>query len=170
MSWFLPNRQPPLHSTTFLDTCQKMVSTHVPQFRSNISVVLKLSLIMIANVRIDLCSLCIRHINFPFCPSNKDYKYLSFLLRQQYSIASPCLPFFSRTHLFGRHLQSRNRSTPLGFEDSDLRIIYSNNGVHLRDPRGTFTPFIRASTSILPPISCSYPLFPLFLSRILGIM
>ena len=163
MSWFLPNRQPPLHSTTFLDTCQKMVSTHVPQFRSNISVVLKLSLIMIANVRIDLCSLCIRHINFPFCPSNKDYKYLSFLLRQQYSIASPCLPFFSRTHLFGRHLQSRNQSTPriwrLGFKNHLLQQWHPL-------PRSQrYIPLLlyNITPTFLRFLAC-IPLFPLFFS------
>ena len=34
--WFLPNRQPFLHKITFLDTCQKMVSTHAPQFWNNL--------------------------------------------------------------------------------------------------------------------------------------
>ena len=34
--WFLSNRQPFLRQITFLDTCQKTVSTHAPQFRSNL--------------------------------------------------------------------------------------------------------------------------------------
>ena len=33
---FLSNRQPFLHQIILLDTCQKMVSTHAPQFRSNL--------------------------------------------------------------------------------------------------------------------------------------
>ena len=34
--WFLSNRPPFLHQITFFDTCQKIVSTHVPQFWSNL--------------------------------------------------------------------------------------------------------------------------------------
>ena len=34
--WFLSNRQPSFHKIIFLDTCQKMVSTHAPQFRNNL--------------------------------------------------------------------------------------------------------------------------------------
>ena len=92
MFWFLSNRQPLLHNITFLDTCQKTVSTHAPQFWSNLFVAPKLSLIIIASVRIHLCSLCKRHIKFPFCPLNKDYKHLSPLLRQQFSYSISLFP------------------------------------------------------------------------------
>ena len=92
MFWFLSSRQPLLHNITFLDTCQKTVSTHAPRFQSNLSVAPKLSLIIIASVRIDLCSLCKRHIKFPFFPLNKYYKYLSPLLRQQFSYSISLFP------------------------------------------------------------------------------
>ena len=45
--WFLSNRQPFLLIIIFLDTCQKMVSTHAPQFRNNLFVAPKLFQIMI---------------------------------------------------------------------------------------------------------------------------
>ena len=71
MFWFLPNRQPFLHNITFLNTCQKTVSTHAPQFWSNRSVAPKLMLIIIANVQI-YPHLPIRWcIESPFCPQAK---------------------------------------------------------------------------------------------------
>ena len=142
--WFLSNRQPFLHQITFLDTCQKTVSTHASQFRSNLYVTPKLTPIMSANVQIDICSPNGRHIKLLFCPPNKGYKYLCIPSVSTFPVAPPCLPSRSRTHRPRRHL--RNRSTPLGFEDSSSRIICSNNGDHLQNPRGTFTPSICAFT------------------------
>ena len=121
-----------------------MVSTHASQFRSNLSVTPKLTPIMIANVRIDLYSPNGWCIKFPFCPPNKGYKYLCIPSVSTFPVAPPCLPSRSRTHRPRHHL--RNRSTPLGFEDSSSRIICSNNGDHLQNPRGTFTPSICAFT------------------------
>ena len=93
-----------LYTITFLDTCQKKVSTHTPQFRSNLSVAPKLTPIMIVNIQIDLYfsyRWCIKSL---FCPSNKDYKYLYLLLRWHFSCSIP-LP----------HLFFKNTSAPSPF-------------------------------------------------------
>ena len=113
MFWFVSSRQPLLHNITFLDTCQKTVSTHAPQFQSNLSVTPKLSLIMIANIRIDLCPLRKRNIKFPFYPSSKGYKYLYPLLCRHFSCSTSLPP------LLLKNTQalppSAQRKHPLGF-------------------------------------------------------
>ena len=61
----------PFTRITFLDTCQKTVSIHAPQFRSNRSVAPKLLLIITANVQIYLNLPIRRYIESPFCPRAK---------------------------------------------------------------------------------------------------
>ena len=61
----------PFVKITFLGTCQKMVSTHAPHFRSNRYVVPKLILIIIANVQIYPHLPTRRCIEPPFCPRAK---------------------------------------------------------------------------------------------------
>ena len=61
----------PFTKITFLDTCQKTVSTHAPQFRSNRSVAPKLMLIIIANVQIYPHLPTRRCIESTFCPREK---------------------------------------------------------------------------------------------------
>ena len=69
--WFLSNRQPLIHKIIFLDTCQKTVSTHAPQFRSNRFVAPKLMLIIIANIQIYPHLPTRRCIESPFFPRAK---------------------------------------------------------------------------------------------------
>ena len=94
---------------------------------------------MIANVRRDLCSPNQQRIKFPFCPSNQSYKYLRLFLRWHFSCSTSLPPL-----LF--------KNTPalpppaLGFENSSSRTIRFNNGIHLRDFRGTPNPFTPAFT------------------------
>ena len=160
MFWFLLNRQPFLHIVTFLDTCQKMVSTHAPQFRSNLFVAPKLTLIMIANVRVNLCLLCKRRIKFPFCPLDKDYKYPSFLLRQQ----SPCSTSFTSPP-FQEHIcstaifkvgtprvwrpRTQESSTPTMASTSEIPEVCSSSHLHFY-------------SNLFSDSSACIPLFPLF--------
>ena len=145
MFWFLSSRQPLLHNITFLDTCQKTVSTHSPQFQSNLSIAPKLSLIMIANVRIDLCPLRKRNIKFPFCPMNQDYKYLSLLLRQQfpYSISLPPLLL-------------KNTSAPPPFSELQSKHPYGLK-TRTQEPSTSTMASISKIPEVHPPFSISSP-------------
>ena len=77
----------PFTKIIFLDMCQKTVSTHAPQFRSNRSVAPKLMLIIIANVQI-YPHLPIRWcIESPFCPRAKDINISVFLSAGTFPVA-----------------------------------------------------------------------------------
>ena len=137
-----------------------------PQFRGNLSVAPKLTPIMIANVRIDLCSPNRRRIKFPFCPPNKDNKYLCLLLRQHLScsILLPPLLFKNAsapppsTESQAKHLRGL-RSLPIGIQKPPMASISEIPEVHF------------SSTTLLFFLHPSFrfifrTLF--FLSRILG--
>ena len=79
----------PFTRITFLDMCQKMVSTHAPQFRSNRSVAPKLMLIITANVQIYLNLLIRRCIESPFCPQAKVINIAVFPSADTFPIAPP---------------------------------------------------------------------------------
>ena len=77
------------------------MSTHAPQFRSNLFVALKLTPIMITNVRIDLCLPNRRRVKSPFYPSSKGYKYSRLPFRWHFSCSNSLL-----------HLSPKNKLVP----------------------------------------------------------
>ena len=99
-----------LHTITFLDMCQKTVSTHAPQFRSNLSIALKLSPIMIANIQIDLCFHADDALNPYLALQTKTINISAFFSAGISLVASSCLPLSSRSHLLRCHFQDCKQS------------------------------------------------------------
>ena len=138
----------PFIKITFLDTCQKTVSTHAPQFRSNLSVTPKLIPIMITNNQIDLCFPNRRCVKSSFYPPSKGYKYLRLSLRWHLSYSTSLL-----------HLSPKNKPVlpPSAQPKHPPRV----RGFKLKNlPLQQWRPFPRSQRYFQP--LCPHSLFPIF--------
>ena len=123
---------------TSLDTCQKTVSKHAPQFRSNLFCSEINSNHACQCLNGSLSSKQTMH-GIPILPLGKGYKYPRLLSRWHFYCSILCLLLCSRTHLLRRHHRSQN--TLLGFKDSSPRT----------------PPTAMASISEIPEVHFSFP-------------
>ena len=104
----------PFTKITFVDTCQKTVSTHAPQFRSNL---------FYSEINSNhVCQRLIKSLfpnkhflNLPFLPLDKLYKYLR-LLPCQHFYCSVLLASPSAQELICSAAAVANQNTLLGFQ------------------------------------------------------
>ena len=97
----------PFIKITFLDTCQKMVSTHAPQFRSNLFCSEINSNHPFQRLNGSLSPKQTMH-RIPILPLGKGYKYQCLLSRWHFHCSILCLLLCSRTHLLRRRHRSQN--------------------------------------------------------------